>query len=77
MAAIKQRYDRVTQKRRIVLPYHEALRLCNDRQIPDHGSGDRALIEEVHAFLQTNYIPFPEFLHQIYTAFRYNGTITI
>jgi hypothetical protein len=48
---IKQRYDRVTQKRRTVLPYHEALRLCNDRQIPDHGPEDRVLIEEVYAFL--------------------------
>jgi hypothetical protein len=42
---IEQRYDRVTQKRRIVMSYHEALRLCNDRQIPDHGPGDRALLE--------------------------------
>jgi hypothetical protein len=48
---IKQRYDRITQKRRAVLPYHAALRLCNDRQIPDHEPGDRALIEEVYAFL--------------------------
>jgi hypothetical protein len=48
---IKQRYDRVTQKRRTILPYREALRLCNDRQIPDHGPGDRALIEEVYGFL--------------------------
>jgi SPX domain protein involved in polyphosphate accumulation len=48
---IKQRYDRVTQKRRTVLPYHEALRLCNDRQIPDHEPEDHALIEEVYVFL--------------------------
>jgi hypothetical protein len=48
---VKQRYDRVTQKRRTVLPYREALRLCNDRQIPDHGSGDRAIVEEIYAFL--------------------------
>jgi hypothetical protein len=48
---IKQRYDRVTQKRRAVLPYHEALRLCNDRQMPDHGRGDKALIEEIYVFL--------------------------
>jgi hypothetical protein len=48
---IKQRFDRVTQKRRTILPYREALRLCNDRQIPDHESGDRALIEEIYAFL--------------------------
>ena len=48
---IKQRYDRITRKRRAVLPYHEALSLCNDRQIPDHEPGDKALIEEVYAFL--------------------------
>ena len=48
---IKQRYDRITRKRRAVLPYHAALRLCNDRQIPDHEPGDRALIEEAYAFL--------------------------
>jgi hypothetical protein len=48
---IKQRYDRVTQKRRTVLPYHEALRLCNDRRIPGHGPGDKALIEEIYVFL--------------------------
>jgi hypothetical protein len=48
---IKQRYDRVTQKRRVMLPYHEALRLCNDRQIPDHGPGEQAVIEEIDAFL--------------------------
>jgi hypothetical protein len=48
---IKQRYDRVTQKRRTVLPYHQALRLCNDRQIPEYGSDGKALIEEVYVFL--------------------------
>jgi SPX domain protein involved in polyphosphate accumulation len=48
---IKQRYDRVTQKRRTVLPYREALRLCNDRQIPGNGLGDRALLEEIYVFL--------------------------
>ena len=48
---IKQRFDRVTQKRRAVLPYRDALRLCNDREIPDHGPDDQALIEEIYAFL--------------------------
>jgi SPX domain protein involved in polyphosphate accumulation len=48
---IKQRVDRVTQKRRVLLSYAEALRLCNDRQIPDHAADDRAIIEEVYAFL--------------------------
>ena len=48
---IKQRYDRVTQKRRTVLPYREALRLCNDRQIPANGLGDEALLDEIYVFL--------------------------
>jgi SPX domain protein involved in polyphosphate accumulation len=48
---IKQRVDRVTQKRRAMLPYGEALRLCNDRQIPSHAAEDQATIEEIYAFL--------------------------
>ena len=48
---IKQRVDRVTQKRRAVLPYGDALRLCNDRQIPDCAPEDRALLEEIYVFL--------------------------
>jgi hypothetical protein len=48
---IKQRVDRVTQKRRAILPYREALRLCNDRQMPDCAPDDRAVIEEIYVFL--------------------------
>jgi hypothetical protein len=48
---IKQRVDRVTQKRRVILPYSEALCLCNDRRIPDHASDDEAIIQEIYAFL--------------------------
>jgi hypothetical protein len=48
---IKQRIDRVTQKRRAILPYAQALRLCNDRQIPHHAPDDKAIIEEIYAFL--------------------------
>jgi hypothetical protein len=55
---IKQRVDRVTQKRRAVLPYGEALRLCNDRQIPDHAPGDEAILDEVFVLLwQYNLCP--------------------
>lgn len=48
---IKQRSDSVTQKRRVLLPYGEALRLCNDRQMPDHDPEDQATIEEIYAFV--------------------------
>jgi hypothetical protein len=48
---IKQRIDRVTQKRRALLPYGEALRLCNERQIPEHAPEDKAVINEILAFL--------------------------
>ncbi len=55
---IKQRLDRVVQKRRAVLPYIDALYLCNDRQIPACDPYDQALVEEVYAFLwQYNLIP--------------------
>jgi SPX domain protein involved in polyphosphate accumulation len=48
---IKQRVDRVTQKRRVMLPYGEALRLCNDRQMPEHNPEDKAVIEEIYVYL--------------------------
>lgn len=47
---IKQRVDRVTQKRRAVLPYRQALRLCNDRQMPEHAAQDRQVLEEILVF---------------------------
>jgi SPX domain protein involved in polyphosphate accumulation len=48
---IKQRIDRVTQKRRAILPYREALQLCNERQMPVYASEDKAVIEEIYVFL--------------------------
>jgi SPX domain protein involved in polyphosphate accumulation len=50
-AEIKQRIDRVTQKRRATLPYWKALRLCNDRQFPDHEDCDKAVIDEIFEFV--------------------------
>ncbi|MFG1891895.1 polyphosphate polymerase domain-containing protein [Micromonospora sp. NPDC049051] len=44
---IKQRVNRVTQKRRIALPYRLARDLC-DRRVPvDHDESQRAFVEEV------------------------------
>ena len=48
---IKQRIDRVTQKRRVLLPYSDALDLCNNRQIPEHKPEDKETIEEIFSFL--------------------------
>ncbi|SFE05979.1 VTC domain-containing protein [Actinacidiphila alni] len=44
---IKQRVNRVTQKRRITLPYGAARRLCDDREMVDHSAGESAFIQEV------------------------------
>ncbi|GIE92175.1 VTC domain-containing protein [Actinoplanes regularis] len=45
---IKQRVNRVTQKRRIALPYHVARDLCDGRQMIETGSSrDRAFLEEI------------------------------
>jgi SPX domain protein involved in polyphosphate accumulation len=43
---IKQRVDRVTQKRRAVLPYADALGLCDERIVPDHEARDEAVVNE-------------------------------
>jgi SPX domain protein involved in polyphosphate accumulation len=44
---IKQRVNRVTQKRRVRLPYDAAKALCDRRQLVDHEPADRAFVEEV------------------------------
>ncbi len=48
---IKQRVNRVTQKRRIVLPYRAALRLCNERIIPAHAPQDARVLNEIEWML--------------------------
>lgn len=48
---IKQRVDRATQKRRVVLPYREALRLCDERQTPEHDPQDAMVIDEITEML--------------------------
>ncbi len=48
---IKQRVDRVTQKRRVILSYRDALRLCNDRKLPENSNENRETLEEMYVFL--------------------------
>jgi SPX domain protein involved in polyphosphate accumulation len=43
---IKQRIDRVTQKRRAVLPYLDAVELCDERLIPEYEDQDEAVVHE-------------------------------
>ncbi|MFD6781343.1 polyphosphate polymerase domain-containing protein [Streptomyces diastaticus] len=44
---IKQRVNRVTQKRRITLPYGVARQLCDGRELVPHSTRERAFVEEV------------------------------
>ncbi|MFF2330678.1 MULTISPECIES: polyphosphate polymerase domain-containing protein [unclassified Streptomyces] len=44
---IKQRVNRVTQKRRITLPYGVARQLCDGREMVDHSARESAFIQEV------------------------------
>ncbi|PZG03036.1 polyphosphate polymerase domain-containing protein [Nonomuraea aridisoli] len=44
---IKQRVNRVTQKRRVRLPYRDALRLCDGREQVGHEPAARGFLEEV------------------------------
>ena len=48
---IKQRVNRVTQKRRIRLPYRTARELCDGRVLIDHADADRPFVEEVLCLL--------------------------
>ena len=48
---IKQRLDRVTQKRRILLPYQAALSLCDQQAEPDCDAQDRPVVDEIRAML--------------------------
>ena len=48
---IKQRIDRVTQKRRVALAYIDALALCNDRNIPEFNQKDQSIIAEIFDML--------------------------
>jgi SPX domain protein involved in polyphosphate accumulation len=72
---IKQRLDRVTQKRRALLPYKDALKLCNERTIPAHRPQDRLVIEEIHAMVwQYNLRPtsLVSYLRQAYVGTDYD-----
>ncbi|MEU8395055.1 VTC domain-containing protein [Nonomuraea sp. NPDC048892] len=44
---IKQRVNRVTQKRRVRLPYRDALLLCDGRELVEHEPSERGFLEEV------------------------------
>jgi hypothetical protein len=44
---IKQRVNRVTQKRRIALPYRLARELCDGRRLIEHAPPQRAFVQEV------------------------------
>lgn len=44
---IKQRVNRVTQKRRVGLSYSEARRLCDSRQMVEHQPGQTGFVQEV------------------------------
>jgi SPX domain protein involved in polyphosphate accumulation len=51
---VKQRVNRVTQKRRVRLPYHLARRLCDGREMVPHEPAQRAFLEEVLALIVEN-----------------------
>jgi len=44
---IKQRVNKVTQKRRVALPYRSARQLCDGREMVAHAPGQRAFLAEV------------------------------
>lgn len=51
-AEIKQRVDRVTQKRRVPMKYKEALVFLNEGIIPHHKEEDAEVIDEIYTMLK-------------------------
>ncbi len=51
---IKQRVDRVTQKRRVPMTYKQALEFCNEWVIPPYERRDEATIFELYQFIKQN-----------------------
>ncbi|SHK62428.1 VTC domain-containing protein [Pseudonocardia thermophila] len=51
---IKQRVNRVTQKRRVGMPYHLARRLCDGREEIPHDPRQRAFLDEVLGLIVEN-----------------------
>ncbi|MEU7825504.1 polyphosphate polymerase domain-containing protein [Catellatospora sp. NPDC049133] len=49
---IKQRVNRVTQKRRVAMPYGDARLLCDGRQMVRHKPGQTGFIQEVLGLVQ-------------------------
>lgn len=49
---IKQRVDRVTQKKRLPLRYEEALSFCSEGIIPEHEEEDKATVDEIYSLLK-------------------------
>lgn len=45
---IKQRIDRFTQKRRVPMSYGNALRLCDQYEIPTHDPADAQVVDEIY-----------------------------
>lgn len=48
---IKQRINRVTQKRRVLLPYGDARRLCDARELAEYPPRDQRVVDEIYAML--------------------------
>ena len=49
---IKQRIDRVTQKKRLPMKYKDALLFCNEGIIPEHDTEDRETVEEMYSLMK-------------------------
>ncbi|BCJ76791.1 hypothetical protein CS0771_63350 [Catellatospora sp. IY07-71] len=49
---IKQRVNRVTQKRRVAMPYADARLLCDGRRLAEHQPGQTAFLQEVLGLVQ-------------------------
>nr|WP_321498250.1 polyphosphate polymerase domain-containing protein [uncultured Methanolobus sp.] len=78
---IKQRYDKTIQKRRIAIPYRDAMTLCNERCFPDeYDERDRPVMEEVLAMIEERNLQptlITSYFRHAYTGTDYDNGLRI
>ncbi|WMW22654.1 polyphosphate polymerase domain-containing protein [Methanolobus mangrovi] len=78
---IKQRYDKTIQKRRIAIPYRDAMTLCDERRLPDeYDEKDRPVMEEVLAMIEERNLQptlITSYFRHAYTGTDYDNGLRI
>lgn len=78
---VKQRYDKTIQKRRVAIPYRDAMTLCDERHFPDeYDEKDRPVMEEVLGMIEERNLQptlITSYFRRAYTGTDYDKGLRI